>query len=109
VVGSADRRAVIGPLGLGDDQLAAEQLERLAFEHAEIDEPVVLRTGPATERVRCLRHVLTLANPNRSINVPRCVRRAYSSRAGEHGDTARGIIPTRDAAECVATPHAERS
>src|SRR5205807_1058944 len=92
VVGSADRRAVIGPLGLGDDQLAAEQLERLAFEHAEIDEPVVLRTGPATERVRRLRHVLTLANSSGSINVPLCMRRACSSRAGEHRDAARSPL-----------------
>src|SRR5262245_20221222 len=42
----ADRRIVRSSLRLGDDQHAADQLDVLTrLEHAELDEPVVLRPG----------------------------------------------------------------
>ena len=37
-------------LGLGDDELPADELERLSLEHAEIDEPLVLDAAPVLRR-----------------------------------------------------------
>src|SRR2546422_672247 len=43
---------MIGAVRLRDDQLAPDQLERLALEHAKIYEPVVLDSPPAPEPAR---------------------------------------------------------
>src|SRR5437870_4727039 len=66
---------MIGAVRLRDDQLAPDQLERLALEHAKIYEPVVLDSLPAPERERGLHHPLTLAAPDGAINVESWIRR----------------------------------
>ena len=38
---------MIGALGLGDDELAADQLDRFPLEHPQGDEPIVLDALPA--------------------------------------------------------------
>jgi hypothetical protein len=45
---------MIRTLGLGDDELAADQLEGLSLEHAELDQPIVLGALPAASRERNL-------------------------------------------------------
>src|SRR5262249_33772259 len=47
VVDPGDRRGVIGALRLGDEELAADQLEGLALEHSEIDQLVAFLPPPA--------------------------------------------------------------
>lgn len=49
IPGETNRSGVRAALGLGDDHLAADQLDRLVLvEHAQLDEPVVLVPGPAS-------------------------------------------------------------
>jgi hypothetical protein len=50
VVDLGDRGGMVGALRLGDDELATDQLDGLALEHAEIHQPVVLRPLPAPQR-----------------------------------------------------------
>jgi hypothetical protein len=38
---------VIGPLGLGDDELSVDQLDGFALEDAELDETIVFGSLPA--------------------------------------------------------------
>src|SRR5207249_9687404 len=53
----ADRGVVSAPLGLAHDELASEQLERLAREeNADVDQAVVLGAGPAARADRIRRH-----------------------------------------------------
>src|SRR5207245_3336676 len=53
----ADRGVVSAPLGLAHDELASEQLERLAREeNADVDQAVVLGAGPAARADRVRRH-----------------------------------------------------
>jgi hypothetical protein len=56
-------------LRLRDDELAAEKLERLAFEGTEVDEAVVLDAAPALRRERRLLHGRSLAMAVSSVNV----------------------------------------
>jgi hypothetical protein len=50
VVDPGDPGGVGGILRLGDDQLAVDELERLAVEHAQRHEPLVLEPRPAARR-----------------------------------------------------------
>src|SRR2546427_765050 len=53
----ADRGVVSAAQGLAHDELAADELERLVREEdADIDQSVVLRTGPAPRADRIRRH-----------------------------------------------------
>src|SRR5262245_45648498 len=42
-----DRGCMRAALRLGDDQLPADELDRLAFERADVDEPLVFNAPPA--------------------------------------------------------------
>jgi hypothetical protein len=46
---------MIGALGLGDDELAADELDPVTREDAKIDEPLVLDSLPAPKGERGLR------------------------------------------------------
>ena len=75
VIGGAHRGGVRTALGLGDDELAAEELHRIATKHAEIDEPLVLRAAPPAHGQRGLTHDATLPKRRLAVNVHR--RRRY--------------------------------
>jgi len=60
---------VIRALGLGNDELATDELERLALERSEIDQPVVLDSLPAPYRERGWLMPRLYATAARRINV----------------------------------------
>src|SRR5439155_7966268 len=72
----ADRARVRAALRLGDDELAANQLERLAVEHAEVDEPTVFGARPSANRERPLRHRPTLVSARGAVNASSWIHRA---------------------------------
>jgi hypothetical protein len=65
---------VVSALRLGDDELATDELERLALEHPELDEPIVLGTLPATDRERSLGHEARVAVRILAVNDDRWIR-----------------------------------
>src|SRR5882724_1630458 len=72
----ADRGVVSAAQGLAHDELAADELERLVREEdADIDQSVVLRTGPAPRADRIRRHEGTLRQAARDVNVADPTRR----------------------------------
>ena len=96
IVDRADRRGMIGAVRLGDDELTSDELERLTLEHAEVDQSVVLHSGPVPERQRCLLHGFNLARSVESINAE-CQRHCVKMRSAlNRASTSirRGIIPT---------------
>ena len=73
IVDLGDRGGMVRALRLGDDELAADQLDGLALEHSEIHQPVVLRPLPAPQRERDL-HAPTVAGGWTLVNVPGRIR-----------------------------------
>jgi len=55
--GQVDRRGMRSVLRLGDDESSFQELDRIVFvEHADVDQPAVLPTGPASCSDRGLGH-----------------------------------------------------
>jgi hypothetical protein len=50
IVDRGDRARVIRSLGLGDHELATDELDGLAMEHSQVDEPIVLGALPPLHR-----------------------------------------------------------
>src|SRR5216117_1647621 len=70
VLDEADRRIVRAALGLAHDQLAPEELDRLAgTEDIDLDQPSVLRPGPAPRSSRIRRHERRPRRAPRGVNV----------------------------------------
>jgi len=60
---------MLAALALGDDQLAADELDRLVVvEGAEVDEPLVLHASPAAKRERRLLHDGSVASGTSLVN-----------------------------------------
>jgi hypothetical protein len=78
---------VIPILRLGDHELAADQLERLAREHAQLDQPLVLDALPLADGQGSLRHpvirlhVVTVAAPS---SARQCRRSHTGGRRASH-------------------------
>src|SRR4029450_10000806 len=85
---------MIGAVRLGDDELTGDELERLTLEHAEVDQSVVLHSGPVPERQRRLLHGFNLARSVESINVER-QRHCVKMRSDEALNRARTSIRAR--------------
>lgn len=65
-----DRRVMRLTLGLGNDQLTAEQFDPVArLEHADLDQSVVFRARPSA-RLDTFAHGPTVAWPLDAVNVP---------------------------------------
>ena len=77
VAGSAKHARVITPLGLGNDEVAANQLHRFVVEHSEVHESVVFRSSPASERQRDLLH---------RVSTLRCQVLCFNAEGKVHGD-----------------------
>ena len=75
VVDRADGGCMVAALGLGDDQLPAEQLDRLAAERAELDQTLVSGPCPAVWGQRKLGHARRLPRAEQPVNVARKIRR----------------------------------
>jgi hypothetical protein len=76
---------MIRTLGLGDDELAADQLEGLSLEHTELDQPIVLGALPATSRERNLAHEVSVVARRWLVNAARRIRHTVDIRSETTG------------------------
>jgi hypothetical protein len=70
VGGLPDADRMVRVLRLGDDELAADQLDAFTLEDTQLDETLVLDALPSPECQRRLFHDSTVIVPTAEVNVP---------------------------------------
>src|SRR2546427_791788 len=103
IIGGADDSSVVAALGLGDDDLASDQLHGITLEQAQVHETLVLDSLPAAESQWWLCHAATLPGSGLVINVDSRIRRI----AGRE-PPIRGGASTRRGRKCRPSPSPRR-
>ena len=76
IVGGTDRGGVRTVLWLGDDELPADELDRIPFEHSQVDESLVFDARPASKSQRSMLHTRHAIGHGGRGQCPRPVSRA---------------------------------
>ena len=76
IVGGTDRGGVRTVLWLGDDELPADELDRIPFEHSQVDESLVFDARPASKSQRSVLHTRHAIGHGGRGQCPRPVSRA---------------------------------